>query len=59
MFDPRQRQRIFLLACVQTGSGPQPASCTKGTGGGVLSPGTKRGRGVTLAIYPIQCRGRE
>jgi hypothetical protein len=31
--------------CVQTGSGAHPASYTMGTGG--LSPGVKRGRGVT------------
>jgi hypothetical protein len=26
---------------------------------GVLYPGVKRGRGVTLTIHPIYCRGRE
>jgi hypothetical protein len=36
--------------CVQTGSGAHPASCTMGTG--VLSPGVKRGRGVTLITHP-------
>jgi hypothetical protein len=36
--------------CVQTGSGVHPASCTMGTGG--LSPGVKRGRGVTLTTHP-------
>jgi hypothetical protein len=36
--------------CVQTGSGAHPASCTMGTG--VLSPGVKRGRGVTLTTHP-------
>jgi hypothetical protein len=30
---PRQRQRIFLLASVQTGSGTHPASYSMGTGG--------------------------
>jgi hypothetical protein len=38
--------------CVQTGSGAHPASCTMGTGGGVLSPGVKRGRGVMLTTHP-------
>jgi hypothetical protein len=37
--------------CVQTGSGAHPASYTMGTGG--LSPGVKRGRGVTLTTQPI------
>jgi hypothetical protein len=36
--------------CVQTGSGAHPASCTMGTG--VLSPGLKSGRGVTLTTHP-------
>jgi hypothetical protein len=36
--------------CVQTGSGAHPASCTMGTG--ILSPGVKRGRGVTLTTHP-------
>jgi hypothetical protein len=36
--------------CVQTGSGAHPASCTMGIG--VLSPGVKRGRGVTLTTHP-------
>jgi hypothetical protein len=36
--------------CVQTGSGAHPASCTMGTGR--LSPGVKRGRGVTLTAHP-------
>jgi hypothetical protein len=43
--------------CVQTGSGAHPASCTMGTG--ILSPGVKRGRGVTLTTLPIYYRGRE
>jgi hypothetical protein len=34
---------------VQTGSEVHPASCTMGTG--VLSPGLKRGRGVTLTTH--------
>jgi hypothetical protein len=37
--------------CVQTGSEAHPASCTMGSG--VLSPGVKRGRGVTLTIHPL------
>jgi hypothetical protein len=57
-FDPWQRLRDFSSNfCVQTGSGANPASCTMGTG--VLYPGVKRGRGVTLTTDPIQCRGRE
>jgi hypothetical protein len=32
-FDPRQRQRILPLACVQTGSGAHPACYPRGTGG--------------------------
>jgi hypothetical protein len=32
-FDSRQRQRIFPVACVQTGSWAHPYSCTMGTGG--------------------------
>jgi hypothetical protein len=36
--------------CVQTGSGAHPASYPMGTG--VLSPGIKRGWGVTLTTHP-------
>jgi hypothetical protein len=36
--------------CVQTGSGAHPASYPMVAG--VLSPGVKRGRGVTLTTYP-------
>jgi hypothetical protein len=36
--------------CVQNSSEAHPASCTMGTG--VLSPGVKRGRGVTLNTLP-------
>jgi hypothetical protein len=36
--------------CVQTCSGAHPASCTMGTG--VLSPGVKRGRVLTLTTHP-------
>jgi hypothetical protein len=35
--------------CVQTGSGAHPASCTMGTR--VLSPGLKRGQGMTLTTH--------
>jgi hypothetical protein len=49
-FDPRQRQKIFPLASVSRPAlGAHPASCPMGTG--VLSPGVKRGRGVTLTIH--------
>jgi hypothetical protein len=37
------------ILCVQTGSEDHPASCTMGTG--VLYPGVKRGRGVTLTTH--------
>jgi hypothetical protein len=36
--------------CVQTGAGAHPSSCTMGNG--FLSPGEKRGRGVTLTTHP-------
>jgi hypothetical protein len=42
---PGRGERIFPLACVQTGSGAHPASCTVGTGGSY--PG-----GVTLTAHP-------
>jgi hypothetical protein len=48
---PGRGERIFPSACVQTGSGAHPASCIMGTG--VISPGLKRGRGVTLTSHPI------
>jgi hypothetical protein len=52
MFDPRQMLENFSCSlCVQTGSGAQPASCLIGTWG--LSPGVKRGQGVTLTTHPI------
>jgi hypothetical protein len=41
---------FFSNLCVQTGSGAHPASSLMGTG--VLSPGVKRGRGVTLTTHP-------
>jgi hypothetical protein len=50
-FDPRQRRKnLSSRLCVQTGSATHPTSCTMGTG--VLSPGLKRGRGVTLTTHP-------
>jgi hypothetical protein len=52
-FDPRQRRKDFSCSlCVQIGSGAHPASCTMGTGGGVLSPGLKRGLSMTLTTHP-------
>jgi len=46
-FDPRQRRKDFSSnLCIQTGSGPHPASCTVGTGGPF--PGAK----VTLTTHP-------
>jgi hypothetical protein len=51
-FDPRQRQKDFSSShCVQTGSGAHPASCTQWVPG-VLFPGVKPGRGVTLTTHP-------
>jgi hypothetical protein len=49
-FDPRQRQRIFPLTSVSRPAlGPtQPVQWVPG----VLSPGVKRGRGVTLTTHP-------
>jgi hypothetical protein len=38
--------------CVQTGYEAHPTSYPMGTGG-VLTPGVKRGRGVTLTTHPI------
>jgi hypothetical protein len=49
--DSRQRQRIFSLACVSIptlGPTQPPIQWVPG----VLSPGVKRGRGVTLTIHP-------
>jgi hypothetical protein len=37
---------------VRTGPGAHTASCPMVTGG-VLSPGVKRGRGVTLTTHPV------
>jgi hypothetical protein len=47
---PAGAKDISYSLCVQTGSGAHPASCTMGTG--VLSPGVKRERGVTLTTHP-------
>jgi hypothetical protein len=50
-FDPRQWQKIFLLApASRTALGPTqpPIQWVPG----VLSPGVKRGRGVTLTTHP-------
>jgi hypothetical protein len=50
-FDPRQRQRIFPLA---SSSRPtlEPTQPPVQWVPGVLSPGVKRGRGVTLTTHP-------
>jgi hypothetical protein len=47
---PAGAKDFSSILCIQTGSGAHPASCTMGTG--VLSPGVKRGRGVTLTTHP-------
>jgi hypothetical protein len=50
-FDPRQGQRIFTLASVSRpvlGPTQPPVQWVPG----VLSPGVKRGRGVTLTTHP-------
>jgi hypothetical protein len=50
-FDSRQRRKDFSSSlCVQTGSGAHPVFCTLVSR--VLSPGLKRGRGVTLTTHP-------
>jgi hypothetical protein len=46
---PAEAKEFSSNFCVQTGSGAHPASCTIGTG--VLSPGLKSGRGVTLTTH--------
>jgi hypothetical protein len=50
---PAEAKDISCNLCVQTGSGAHPASWTMVPG--VLSPGLKRGRGVTLTTHPIIC----
>jgi hypothetical protein len=47
---PAEAKDFSSNLCVQTGSGAHPASCTMGTR--VLSPGLKRGWGVTLTTRP-------
>jgi hypothetical protein len=47
---PERTKGISSSLCVQTVSGAHPASCPLGTG--FLSPGVKRGRGVTLTTHP-------
>jgi hypothetical protein len=47
---PADPQDFSSNLCVQIGCGAHPVSCTMGTG--VLSPGLKRGRGVTLTTQP-------
>jgi hypothetical protein len=48
---PAEARDFSSNLCVQTCSEAHPASCTMGTGG-VLSPGLKRGRGMTLTTHP-------
>jgi hypothetical protein len=52
---PTEAEDFSSSPCVQTGSGAHPASCPMGIEWvpGVLSPGVKRGRGVTLTVHPI------
>jgi hypothetical protein len=47
---PAGAKDFSSMFCVRTGSGTHPASCPMATG--VLSPGVKRGRGVTLTTHP-------
>jgi hypothetical protein len=47
---PAEVRNFSSNLCIQTVSGAHPASCTMRTG--VLSPGLKRGRGVTLTTHP-------
>jgi hypothetical protein len=47
---PAEARDFSSNLCVQTGSGAHPASCPMGTG--VLFPGVKCGRGVTLTTHP-------
>jgi hypothetical protein len=48
---PAESRDFSSSLCVQTGCGAHPASCPVGTG--VLSPGVKGGRGMTLTTHPI------
>jgi hypothetical protein len=52
---PAEAKDFSCSLCVQTGCGSHPTSCTMGTG--AVSPGVKRGRGVTLTTHPIYSRG--
>jgi hypothetical protein len=47
---PAEAKDFSSSLCVQIGSGAHPASCTMVPG--ILSPGVKRGRGVTLTTHP-------
>jgi hypothetical protein len=47
---PAEAKVFFFSLCINTETGAHPASCTMGTG--VLSPGLKRGRSVTLTTHP-------
>jgi hypothetical protein len=47
---PTEAEDFSSSPCVQTGSGAHPGSNPMATG--VLSPGGKRGRGVTLTTHP-------
>jgi hypothetical protein len=51
-FDSRQRQRIFPIASVSKPA-LEPIQLPIRWVPGALSPGVKRGRGVTLIIHPI------
>jgi hypothetical protein len=48
---PAEAVNFASSLCVQTGSEAHPASYPMGTGGSF--PGGKRGRGVTLTVYPL------
>jgi hypothetical protein len=48
---PAEARDFYSNLTVQTGSGAHPASFTMGNG--VLSPGVKSGRSVTLTTHPI------
>jgi hypothetical protein len=57
-FDPRQKQRIFPVTSMSRptlGPTQPPVQWVPG----VLSPGVKRSRCVTLTTHPIYCRGCE
>jgi hypothetical protein len=52
-FDTRQRRKDFSYSlCVQTGSGVPPTQPPVQWVPGVLSPGLKRGWGMTLTTHP-------